>query len=500
MFAAETSPLVKVGGLADVVGRLPAYLEALGVRCTVVLPAYRAIDRDRFGFVPLAHCPELPIPMRSEVVRAEFYRGRLPGTSADVLLVGGRDYFDREGVYGDPATYEGFGDNMQRFVFFAKAALEGVRSLGRRFHVVHCHDSQTGLIPGLLATRFAQDPLFHAAGRLFTIHNLAYQSVYERDTLDWAGLGQELFHPGSPFEFWGKVNLMKIGVECSHLLTTVSETYAREIQTTPEYGHGLEGVLRRRGADLVGIVNGIDDREWDPASDPLIPAHYSSEDLDGKAACKRALLDTLGLPSPRGRVLLVGIVSRLVDQKGFDLIAAAAEDLARLDLQLVVLGAGQSRYHTMLAELAARYPERVAVRFGYDESLAHRIEAGSDAFLMPSRYEPCGLNQLYSLRYGTVPIVRATGGLADTVEDYDLVSGLGSGFRFEAYTPGALLLAVRKALAVYRDETRWHALAARIMRLDWSWNRSARRYVALYERLRRERSATPDEAQASAVN
>jgi starch synthase len=484
LFAAEAAPFVKVGGLAEVVGKLPRYLEGLGVRCAVVIPGYRAIVRERFGMVPFAPLPEFPVPMGAGTARAVIDHGRLPGTSADVLVVGSAEYFDRDGVYDDPSTREGFSDNMQRFVFFAKAGLAAARALGRRFDVVHCHDSQAGLVPGLLATAPAPDPLLGQAGRLFTIHNLAYQGIYGPETLAWAGIDGSHFHAGSPFEFWGKVNFMKVGIECSDLLSTVSETYAREIQTSSEYGHGLEGVLRRRRDHLFGIVNGIDGLEWNPETDPLLPARFSSRDLGGKAVCKRELLAAFGLPRPPGRVLLVGIVSRLADQKGFDLIGEAAGELARLDLQLVVLGDGQSRHRAMLQELAARHPERIAVRFGYDDRLAHLVEAGSDAFLMPSRYEPCGLNQLYSLRYGTVPIVRATGGLADTVESYDLETGTGSGFRFEAYAATEMLLAVRKALAVYGDGARWGALVARIMDLDWSWERSARTYAELYRRLR----------------
>jgi starch synthase len=484
MFAAEAYPFVKVGGLADVLGALPKYLEKLGVRTTVVIPGYRDIHHAPHGITPYRDLPEFTVPMGPGHARAEIYHGTLPGTTVDVFLIGSSDYFYRDGVYDDPATREGFLDNMERFVFFMKAGLELVRRRDSPVDVVHCHDSQTGLVPGMLRTTWADDPFFTRSGTLFTIHNLAHQSIYPKESLYWAGIDYRFFYPTSPFEFWGKVNFMKAGIESSDLLSTVSETYALEIQSTAEFGHGLEGVLRRRSSDLVGIVNGIDYEKWNPAADPMLPARFSAADPSGKEVCKRELLRAFGLPDPPARIPLLGIVSRLAEQKGFDLIAEAAEEIASLDLQLVVLGNGQHRYHRLLEELAARHPDRIAVRLSYDDRLAHLVEAGSDAFLMPSRYEPCGLNQLYSLRYGSVPIVRATGGLVDTVSDYDLASGTGTGFRFEHYAAFDMVLAIRKALAVYAVAERWRELVDRIMQEDWSWERSARRYVELYDRLR----------------
>jgi starch synthase len=298
------------------------------------------------------------------------------------------------------------------------------------------------------------------------------------------------FYPGSPFEFWGKVNFMKVAIECADLINTVSETYAAEIQTSAEYGYGLEGVLRHHREDLYGIVNGIDYGEWNPETDPLIPGHYSAADLSGKTVCKSELLGTLGLPQPAGRIPLIGIVSRLVDQKGMDLIADSIEQIAKLDLQLVVLGTGQQKYHDMLEGMARRYPHKISVNLAFDNRLAHQIEAGSDIFLMPSKYEPCGLNQLYSLRYGTVPVVRATGGLADTVADYDPASASGTGFRFEKYSASDMMIALMRALMTYSDAGRWRELMLRGMAQDWSWEESARKYLKLYRLIRQKRTST----------
>jgi starch synthase len=489
MFSAEAAPYAKVGGLADVVGALPKVLDKLGANLTVVLPFYKTIPREKFGVRPFAACPSYDVKMGSEMVRAEVAHTTMPGTGVTVFFVDGGRYFSRDGVYDDPATRKGYPDNPQRFAFYAKAGLELLRRRGEHVDVVHCHDSQTALIPGLLRTLYKNDPFFAHTGSLFTIHNLAYQSVYEKEALSWIGLDSRQFYPSSPFEFWGKVNLMKVGIETADLVSTVSVTYAREIQSGPEYGCGLEGVLRDRAGDLYGIVNGIDYDEWNPESDPLIPAHYSVQDPSGKALCKAALLQTMKLPQRKGRVPLIGIISRLADQKGFDLIGEAIQDIAKRDLQMVILGTGQLEYHELFKQISARYPEKIAVKLGFDNQLAHQIEAGADMFLMPSKYEPCGLNQLYSLRYGTVPIVRATGGLADTVIDYDVQNDRGTGFVFHDYSAKDMMAAIERAQVIFADSERWQRLMLRDMMQQWSWAESARKYLELYEKISARRNA-----------
>jgi len=463
-------------------------LDYEGARVLLVLPAYRSISRSHHNIRPYEALPGFDMALRHHRIHAEVFHTVMPHSGVDVFLLGGGDLFQRDGIYDDPRTKEGYPDNMERFVFFMRAGLELLLRLERRVDVVHCHDSQTGLIPGLLRLNCGSHPRFSQAGVLFTIHNLAYQSIYPKEALLLAGLDESrYFHAGSPFEFWGKVNCIKAGIEYADQVNTVSETYALEIQSSPEYGYGLEGVLRRRNGDLSGIVNGIDYHAWNPETDPLLPAHFSSPDHPGKAVCKRELLKAFGLPQPERRLPLVGMVSRLVAQKGFDLIEQVKDRLGSMDLQMVVLGTGQQKYHDLLQEMAAQYPLRFAFQSGFDESLAHRVFAGSDILLMPSKYEPCGLNQLYSLRYGTVPVVRATGGLVDTVTDYDPATEAGTGFRFYPYDGREMLAALERALRVYSDAPRWTKLAARGMAEDWSWEESARKYLSLYWKIYHKR-------------
>lgn len=479
MAAAEASPFAKVGGLGDVVGALPRALAKLGAKPLVIIPAYRETLSRHSEVRPYQAIPALEVNLGNSVERAAIYHTTLNPNEIQVFLIGSTKYFDRSGIYDDPTTSEGYGDNMERFVFFTKAVLELLPRLNAPIDIVHCHDSHTALIPGIIETKLRSNPYYLRMGTLLTIHNLAHQGIHPKEALDLAGIDSALFYPMSPFEYWGKVNFMKAGIEFSDKINTVSRTYAVEIQTRPEFGMGLEEVLRRRSADLSGIVNGIDTEEWNPETDPLIPARYSSRDLSGKEKCKEMLLKYFGLPHSTGRVPLIGIVSRLTDQKGLDLLAEALHELTTLDLRLVILGQGQKKYHELFAQIASAHPQKIAARFSFDITLAHQIEAGCDMFLMPSRFEPCGLNQLYSLRYGTVPIVRAIGGLADTVIPYN--SDGGTGFCFHAYSADEMMTAIRQALEVYADPIRWNALILRGMSQDWSWDRSAREYMQLYE-------------------
>jgi starch synthase len=477
IFAAEASPYAKVGGLGDVVGALPKALEKLGADLTVVIPAYKAA-RDAFDVPRCSSVPGFDIPMASSVERAEVFQTRMDEACVDVYMIGSRKYFDRIGIYDDPATREGYPDNIERFIFFMKSGLELLVRLGAPVDIIHCHDFQTALIPGLIHTNYRDNPFFARVGTLFTVHNLAYQGLYSKEALDYAGIDRSYFYPASPFEFWGKVNLMKAGIELADKINTVSQTYAAEIQTGPEFGLGLEGVLQSRKKDVSGIVNGIDCDEWNPETDPFIPARFSVRDFSGKTRCKVHLLRYFALPRSRKRVPLIGMVTRLAEQKGLDLISEAIEEMMALDLQLIVLGTGQQKYHDLLRQMALRHPEKMGIQLSYDNELAHKIEAGCDMFLMPSKFEPCGLSQLISFRYGTVPIVRHTGGLADTVIPYD--RGKGTGFSFSEYSAAAMVEAIKQALMVYSDPIRWRWLRVRAMAQDWSWNRSAGQYLQLY--------------------
>jgi starch synthase len=395
-------------------------------------------------------------------------------------------YFDRDGLYGSGG--KDYPDNAERYAEFCRVAIE-VAKLIWPTDVFHCHDWQTALVPVLLRTSYSDDPLVKNIPVVFTIHNMGYHGQFTRDVLERVGLPPTVFHPEG-IEFFGGVNFLKGGLVYSDYLTTVSRKYAQEIQTK-EFGHGLDGVARKRADRLVGILNGADYGAWNPAKDELIAANYSAKDLSGKQACKQDLLEAFELPHEHLERPVVGIVSRFADQKGFDLIAAKAHELMKEDLVLVVLGTGDRKYEKLFGALAAAYPGRVGLKIAYDNALAHKVEAGADMFLMPSRYEPSGLNQMYSLKYGTVPIVRATGGLDDSIEPFDVEHGTGTGFKFYEYTGEALLYAVRQALHHYMDERIWKRIQLNGMAKDFSWKGPAREYAKLYEAARAARGFTP---------
>jgi starch synthase len=468
--ASEVAPLSKTGGLGDVLGALPGALAEAGDVVAVVSPRYGFIDAARLGFTPR----ERSVRVRGE---ATTVWSRRQGRLTHYLVEHERFFGSRRGLYGEHGHE--YGDNAERFAYLCRAALEVPAAFGHRPAVVHLNDWQAALAAWLLHHEHATDPALARARTVFTIHNLAYQGSFSKDLLPALGLPWELFRPDG-VEFHDRLNLLKAGLVFADAITTVSPTYAREI-TTPHGGEGLDGLLRSRAGQLTGILNGIDVRAWDPSSDPHLPAHFDAQRLAGKAACKRALQDELGLPE-RAEVPLLALVGRLADQKGIDLVLAALPELVRHDLQVAVLGSGQRDWEEALRQEARRHGDRLAVRIGFDEGLAHRIEAGADLFLMPSRFEPCGLNQLYSLRYGTVPVVRRVGGLADTVEDFDGWRH-GTGFVFADYDHRALITAVRRALELFRDKRAWHAMMRRGMALDHSWARSAEAYRALYRAL-----------------
>jgi starch synthase len=411
-----------------------------------------------------------------QIVRADVYcvtRGLLT-----ILFIDRPDYYDRPFLYGD--RNEDYPDNPARFAFLVRAALEwGARSLDP-YTAIHAHDWQAGLTPLLLRDEYASAPPFRGVPVVFTIHNLAYQGLFDTTWADRLGL-----HPSvvtmDGIEYWGRISLLKAGVVFGDVITTVSPEYAREIQT-PEAGFGFDGILRNRAEDLIGILNGIDYDQWDPARDPHLPMAYDASRLDGKASAKRAVLEAFGLATDAEtmRRPLVAMISRLVDQKGFDLLADLGDELPRLDASFVLLGTGERRYEDFWRDLAAAHPERIGVRIGFDEAMAHLIEGGADIFLMPSHFEPCGLNQMYSLRYGTVPVVRATGGLADTVRPFDSSSGTGTGFTFHDYTPDALLATLRLAVGSYQDRLLWREMQRSGMHQDLSWDASARKYIEVY--------------------
>ena len=476
LVSAEVAPFAKTGGLADVAGALPHALAARGHDVRVLMPWYRSMAQGgvetkliKSGVTLLG--PPVPDDMPATF---DLREGVLPGSLVKCYFIDQAHYFDRERLYGDDAG--DYRDNGDRFAFFSRAALSAAKALAFAPDVYHLNDWHTGLIPVYLRTLLADDKFFKASGSLFTVHNLAYQGLFPdwqfgRTGLDWG------LYTSEGLEFYGQMNIMKGALLFSDKVNTVSPRYAEEIRNV-EFGCGLEGVLRGRGGDLSGIINGLDTKEWDPGRDSFLPVRYSAADLDKKKDVKWALRKELGLPADD--VPIVAMVTRLDHQKGLSLVEEIVDYLIHLDLQFVLLGTGDQRYHESFRRLAETYPEKASVNLRFDNGLAHRIEAGADIFLMPSRFEPCGLNQLISLRYGTVPVVRTVGGLYDTVHEYDPRTGKGNGFVFSEFSSMALFNALQRAVELHKDPVQWRKLQQIGMAEDHSWDASAVEYEKLY--------------------
>jgi starch synthase len=471
MVASEALPFAKTGGLADVLGALPPALGRLGWDATVVLPRYRGLDAGEIA-------DEFSLTVGGYAAQVTLHRVKL-AERAHAILVDVPDLYDRDGIYGSDNI--DFWDNPRRFAVLARAALEHAARSGPPPTIVHGHDWHAGLVPVYLKTHYASDPALGAVPTVFTIHNLAFQGNFAADWLPRLDFGWDMLSVDR-MEFWGQMSFLKGGIHYADAITTVSPTYAKEIQTV-DGGFGFDGILRQRREDLTGILNGIDVEQWNASRDPHLPAPFSAGEFVGKHAAKIAVLMQYGLPVDPASLAkpLVGIISRMVEQKGFDLVEQLASTLPTLDAMFVVLGTGDARYEAMFRALAAAHPRQFGVKIGFDEALAHLIEGGADVFLMPSRWEPCGLNQMYSLRYGTVPVVRGVGGLADTVRDYAPGKRGSTGFVFHDYTPEALLATLTRALDVFANRPEWRALQMAGMKLDLSWDRSAREYVKIYE-------------------
>lgn len=485
LVSAEAVPFAKVGGLADVAGSLPRALRQLGHDARLALPKYGRINEAKFGLTKALD--SLPVPAGSDRERrpelveglVSIFESTVEGMPA--YLVGNDKYFGRQEVYG-------YDDDGERFVFFCRATLEMLKKLGWQPDVIHCNDWHTGIIPNWLQTIYRDDPFFADTATVFTIHNLAYQGIFGPELLAFAGLADYGLIPHPTDDGLSRlVVLMARGILFADAINTVSEKYAQEI-LTPEYGERLHPILAQRQDHLFGILNGLDYEVWNPATDRDIVVNYDVDSLDRRVENKLALQREAGLP-PDPDILLVGIISRLADQKGFDILAEAIDQLMEMDLQFVLLGTGDELYYRVFANVAAKYQGQAAVFLKFDAALARRIYAGSDAFLMPSRFEPCGLGQLIAMRYGSVPIVRSTGGLADTVDDYDPATGQGNGFAFSDYSEEALLAAVERALETYRRKDTWRTLLGQGMRADFSWQTSARKYVELYQKALEFKSA-----------
>lgn len=475
MMAAEMVPFAKTGGLADVVGALPKALKAQGHDVRVAMPRYGRIVRERFGMQEALPAYDVALDDQTQTITMLEAGVTSAGGTVPVYMIDSADYFNRDGIY----MYE---DDADRFILFCRATLEGIKLLDWKPDIIHCHDWHTAIVPNWLKTIYRDDPFYQTTACVYTVHNLAYQGIFGHRVLEIAGVDEFGFiaHPDMP-HLNDVVDFMGRGIYYADIVNTVSETYAEEI-LTPEYGEGLDPLLRDRRDRLYGVLNGIDVEYNNPANDAYIAANYTSGNISGKAACKLDLQREAGLPQNQG-VPIVGAISRLADQKGFDLIESVIEPLLRNhDVQVIILGTGDQRYHERFNEIHARFPKRLKAFLTFNASLAQKIYAGSDMFLMPSRFEPCGLGQMIALRYGSIPIVRATGGLADTVRDFDPTTGEGNGFSFKPYDSMALYAAIVRAIENYRYRNTWQQLTIRAMSADHSWEASGRKYIDLYRR------------------
>ena len=488
----EVYPFSKTGGLADVAGALPKALAGLGVNVAVVTPLHKVVDREKYGLKNTGRTASARMDDRD--VECGIWEGSLPG-GVRVFFVDAPEYFDRKDLYrtkdADGKDMD-FPDNAERYFYFSKVVFEVLRVMEFRPDVLHLNDWQTAMSAAYLRAFYGSDPFFENTGSVFTVHNLGYQGIFGSFDMHLTGLGWDNFTPDG-IEYYGSINTLKAGFVYSDIINTVSKTYAREIQTE-EFGYGLQGVLTDRADDLYGIVNGIDYEVFDPETDPALYTNFGPADIKGKRANRKSLKADLGLAA--GNSPLFGMISRLADQKGLDILSESIEDIVKMGGQVVILGTGEEKYHLLLTEIANRHPKHVSVTLGFDLKLANRIYAASDIFLMPSLYEPCGLSQLISLRYGTVPLVRKTGGLADTVKNYSAKTGKGNGFVFAEYSKKGLMKAVKAAFDAFADEKAWKALITAGMAADNSWDNSAKEYLKLYKKAAVKAKAEGDEKAA----
>lgn len=475
MAASECIPYIKTGGLADVVGALPGALKQIGHEVIVILPLYSSIEYDLNSLYP--YLDSLGVWMGNTLEWCSVHTADMGGTQ--VYFIESQKYFSRYGLYHD-ASFNDYLDNPYRFGFLSRAALQLCKDIGFEPDIVHVHDWHTALIPGFLKIWHWNDPILSRAASVLTIHNLAYQGVYDKEVFDYLGLRWENF-TSDRYEDNGKINFLKGGIVFADMVNTVSPTYARET-LTPSGGYGLAPYLSNRGDSYLGILNGCDYENWNPATDPLIPARYTSEDLSGKAICKQALQERFNL-EVNHHIPIIGVVSRLVNQKGLDLLAEVIESIvSQMQVQFAILGSGEKALETFYGQISTRYAGKIGSFIGYSNELSHLIEAGSDFFIMPSIYEPCGLNQMYSLKYGTLPIVRATGGLDDTVQQYDERSGQGTGFKFWEISAKAIYYTVGWAVSTYYDRPQHMKNMIKLAMIqDYSWEKSALAYLKLYQ-------------------
>lgn len=471
--SSEVHPFAKTGGLADVSGSLPRTLARSDNEVSVVTPLYRTTVKNTKQIKNTGK--KLSVEVGGKKVAGEIWTSSI-GKNATVYFLKNDGYYDREGLYGNEKG--DWPDNLERFTFLSKGALELCKTMNLKPEVIHCHDWQTALIPTYLKTTYKEDPLFKETKSVFTIHNLSYQGLFEEAKWNITGLDRSYFTP-KYLEFWGKVNLLKGGLVFADAITAVSVKYSQEIQTK-EFGCGLEGLLKECNYKLTGITNGANYDEWDPSKDPFIIVNYNQRSPLGKSKCKESLQKKFGFKA-KENTPVIGMITRIIDQKGFDILIPAMEEILKKDLQFILLGTGEQSYHEKLLSIQKKYPQKFGLEIAYNNKLAHQIEAGADMFLMPSRFEPCGLNQLYSLKYGTIPIVSPVGGLDDTIKNYNPKTGEGNGFKMEAYSKEALIKTLNAALTTFKDKNAWKKLKVHAMGLNYSWENTAKQYIRLFE-------------------
>ncbi len=480
--SSEVDPFAKTGGLADVCSALPKAIKTQGHEVRIMMPRYKFISEWKFKLHDIIRLKDIPIPVGDSTeignVKSSFITNQKD--KIQVYFLDNQKYFGRDGLYQGPNAKSDYKDNDERFTFFARGVLETLKRLGWQPDILHCNDWQTGLIPAYLKTTYADDSFFKPIKTIFTIHNMAYQGTFPPESFAKSGLPQEVYR-AEGVEAYGQFNFLKTGLFYADMITTVSKKYAEEICSSENLGAGLNGLLAHRKKDLFGIPNGIDDEIWNPATDNHVFRKYDQKSIEAKVENKKALLERFKLPFDPA-IPVMGSISRLVEQKGFDLLEEIMDELMKLDVMFILLASGDKKTEKIYESYRKKYPKKIGLFFGFDVELAHMVEAGSDMFLMPSRYEPCGLNQMYSMRYGTVPIVRATGGLDDTVEDYS-GSGKGTGFKFEAYDSKEFLKAIQRALKLFQQQDEWKKIMRNGMDRDFSWGHSAKEYISLYREL-----------------
>ena len=481
--SSEVFPFAKTGGLADVAGALPKDIAKMGHEIKVFMPKYDFVDEDKYDLKYCWEIGEMPLRVNGTLRFLHLHQAKLPESNVEINFIDCPYYFFRGQVYTNDT------DEDERFILFSKGVVEVLQRLKWTPDIVHCNDWQTGLLPLFVKDNYNWDRMFDNTSFLFTIHNIGYQGIFSQKTIFAAEIRAGLFRPGGTVELNGNINFMKAGILYSELINTVSPTYAREI-LTPEYGSGLENILKLRENDVYGILNGVDYSTWDPSNDRLIPFRYNPEYLSGKTKNKKFLLEHFKLEFHED-IPLIAIISRLVSQKGFDIVGEVINQLINLDAQWVILGSGEDKYVQMFNTIAKSYPHKVGVYIGYNNELSHLVEAAADIFLMPSRYEPCGLNQIYSLKYGTVPVVRKTGGLNDTVQDWHEYQGAGqdsgTGFSFNDYTGDALQTTLLRAIDTFQNKIVWTQIQRNGMKKEYSWANAARAYVDLYRKAHSKR-------------